>query len=141
MEFQPDNPYTNRSYPSPSKPGGDTLATAAMILGILAAVMCASFTLYPTFVLGSIGIVLALLSKGRALRSATKAKIGLVCATAGIVFNCLLIATTFQAVRTNPQILEKANELIEEQYGMTYEELINAILNGEEIPYPQNFYR
>lgn len=141
MELQPDNPYTNRSYPPPSKPGGDTLATAAMILGVLAIIMCASFTLYPTFILGSIGIVLALLSRGRALRSAAKAKIGLFCATAGIVFNCLLIAATFQAMRTNPQILEKANELIKEQYGMTYEEMINAILNGEEITYPYNFYR
>lgn len=141
MELQPDNPYTNRSYPPPSTPGGDTLATAAMILGVLAIIMCASFTLYPTFILGSIGIVLALLSRGKALRSAAKAKIGLICATVGIVFNCLLIAATFQAMRTNPQILEKANELIKEQYGMTYEEMINAILNGEEIPYPYNFYR
>lgn len=141
MELQQDNPYTNRSYPPPSKPGGDALATAAMILGVLAIIMCASFTLYPTFILGSIGIVLALLSRGRALRSAAKAKIGLFCATAGIVFNCLLIAATFQAMRTNPQIFEKANELIKEQYGMTYEEMINAILNGEEIPYPYNFYR
>ncbi|MDE7258454.1 MAG: hypothetical protein K2N77_04345 [Lachnospiraceae bacterium] len=141
MELQPDNPYTNRSYPPPSKPNGDALATAAMILGVLAIILCASFTLYPTFILGSIGIVLALLSRGRALRSAAKAKIGLFCATAGIVFNCLLIATTFQAMRTNPQILEKANELIKEQYGMTYEEMLNAILNGEEIPYPYNFYR
>ena len=105
MELQPDNPYTNRSYPSPSKPGGDALATAAMILGVLAIIMCAAFTRYPTFILGSISIVLALLSKGRALRSVGKAKIGLICATAGIVFNCLLIAATFQEMRTNPQIL------------------------------------
>ena len=141
MELQPDNPYTNRPYSPTSRPSGDTLATAAMILGVLAIVMCATFTLYPTFVLGSIGIVLALLSKGKAIRSAAKAKIGMICATAGILFNCLLIGTTFHALQTDPQVLERANELIKEQYGMTYEEIINAILNGEEIPYPQNFYR
>lgn len=136
MESQSYNPYTNRNTPTASRPNGDTLATAAMILGILAIVMCATFTLYPTFVLGSIGVVLALLSKGKATQSAPKAKIGMICATAGIAFNCLLIGTTFHAIQTDPQVLEKANELIKEQYGMTYEELIDALLNGEPIPYP-----
>mgnify|MGYP001065337051 CR=1 FL=1 len=141
MESQPYNPYTNRPCPPPSRPNGDTLATAAMVLGILAIVMCATFTLYPTFILGSIGVVLALLSRGSAAHASTKARIGMICAAAGIMFNCLLIGSTYHAVRTDPQILEKANELIKEQYGMTYEEIINAILNGEEIPYPQSFYR
>lgn len=136
MESQSYNPYTNQNTPTASRPNGDTLATAAMILGILAIVMCATFTLYPTFVLGSIGVVLALLSKGKATQSAPKAKIGMICATAGIAFNCLLIGTTFHAIQTDPQVLEKANELIKEQYGMTYEELIDALLNGEPIPYP-----
>lgn len=136
MESQPYNPYTNQTAPTASRPNGDTLATAAMVLGVLAAVLCATFTLYPTFVLGSIGIVLALLSKGKAARPAAKAKIGMICATAGIVFNCLLVGTTFHAIRTDPQVLEKANELIKEQYGMTYEEIIEALLNGEPVPYP-----
>lgn len=136
MEPQPYNPYTNRNTPSAAKPNGDTLATAAMILGILAIVMCATFMLYPTFVFGSIGVVLALLSRGKAPRPATKAKVGMICATAGIAFNCLLIGSTFHAIKTDPQVLEKANELIKEQYGMTYEEIIDAILNGDPIPYP-----
>lgn len=138
MESQPYNPYTNRNAPVPPRQNGDTLATAAMILGILAIVMCATFTLYPTFVLGSIGVVLALLSRGKATQSAARAKIGMICATAGILFNCLLIGTTFHAIQTDPQVLEKANEVIKEQYGMTYEELIDAILNGEPVPYPHS---
>lgn len=141
MEYQPYNPYTDRRAPAPSRPNGDTLATAAMILGILAIVLCFTFTLYPTFVLGSISVVLALLSRGKAMRPAAKAKIGMVCAIAGIIANCSLIATTFRAIQTDPQVLERANQLIEEQYGMTYEEIIHAIINGEEIPYPQSFYR
>lgn len=136
MESQPYNPYTNRPCPPPSRPNGDTLAAAAMILGILAIVMCITFTLYPTFVLGSISVVLALLSRGKAAKASAKARIGMICATAGLVCNCLLVGTTLYAIRTDPQVLEKANELIKEQYGMTYEEIINAILNGEEIPYP-----
>lgn len=136
MKSQPYNPYTNQNTPKASRPNGDALATAAMVLGILAIVMCATFTLYPTFVLGSIGVVLAILSKGKATQSGARAKIGMICATAGIAFNCLLIGTTFHAIQTDPQVLEKANELIKEQYGMTYEEIIDAILNGEPIPYP-----
>lgn len=136
MEFQQDNPYTNRDYPTaPSGPSGDALATGAMILGIAAAVMCATLTIYPTFVFGSIGIVLALLSRGRASRADMKARIGMACAAAGIAFNCFTITTTLKAIQTDPQILEKANELIKEQYGMTYEEMIDAIINGGELPY------
>lgn len=135
MEFQQNNPYTDKIYPPPSRSNGDALAMAAMVMGILAAIMCATLTLYPTFVLGSIGIVLALLSRGRAARPDTKARIGMVCAVAGIIFNCFVITATLKAVYTNPQILEEANELIKEQYGMTYEEMIDAILNGGELPY------
>lgn len=136
MEFQSDNPYTNRDYPpAPSGPNGDALATGAMILGILAAILCATLTLYPTFILGSIGIVLALLSRGRAARSDLKARIGMACAAACIAFNCCAVTATLKAIQTDPQILEKANELIKEQYGMTYEEMIDAIINGGELPY------
>ena len=135
MEFHQNNPYTNKIYPPLSRSSGDALAMAAMIMGILAAIMCATLTFYPTFVFGSIGIVLALLSRGRAPKPDTKARIGLVCAVAGIVFNCFVMVATLKAVYTNPQILQEANELIKERYGMTYEEMIDAILNSRELPY------
>lgn len=135
MDFQQNNPYTNNSYPrTPVRPGGDGLATAAMVLGILSVVTAMSLTLYPSLILGSIGIVLALLSKGRSPKLITKARIGTICAIAGILFTGSVFITTVKAAYDNPELLEQALDNFEEQYGMSYEELINTMLNGRELP-------
>lgn len=135
MDFQPNNPYTNSGYPrTPSRPNGDGLAMAAMILGILSVATAMTFTVYPSFILGSIGIVLALLSKGRSPKLISKARIGATCAIAGILFTGSFFITTVKAVHDNPALLEQALDNFEEQYGMSYEELINTMLNGGELP-------
>lgn len=135
MDYQQNNPYTNNGYPrTPLRPSGDGLATAAMILGILSIVTAMTFTIYPSLVLGSIGIVLALLSKGRSPKLITKARIGTTCAIAGILFTGSFFITTVKAFHDNPELLEQALDNFEKQYGMSYEELINTMLNGGELP-------
>lgn len=135
MDFQQNNPYTNNGYPpAPSRPSGDGLATAAMILGILSIVTAMTFTIYPSLILGSIGIVLALLSKGRAPKLVSKAKIGTTCAMAGILFTGLVCVAMIKMVHDDPVILEQALDNIEQQYGVSYKELINTMLTGGELP-------
>ncbi len=137
-EKKQETPMDSQFYgqPAPCRPNGSKLAAAAMVTGILAVVLCATFTFYPTFILGGISIVLALLSKGRSRKTGTTARIGIICASIGLVFNCFMLAAGIRMLYTHPEIMEQADQIIEEQYGMTYEELINAILNGSEIPYP-----
>lgn len=135
MDFQQNNPYTNNGYPpTPSRPNGDSLATAAMILGILSIVTAMTFTIYPSLVLGSIGIVLALLSKGRAPKLVSKAKIGTTCAIAGILFTGLAGVAMIKMVHDDPALLEQVLDDFEQQYGVSYEELINTMLTGGELP-------
>lgn len=135
MDFQQNNPYTNNSYsPAPSRPSGDSLATAAMILGILSIVTAMTFTVYPSFILGSIGIVLALLSKGRAPKLVSKAKIGTTCAIAGILLTGLVCVSLIKIVHDDPSLLEQALDNFEQQYGVSYEELINTMLTGGQLP-------
>ena len=135
MDFQPNNPYTNNGYPPPPpKPSGDGLAMAAMVLGILSIVTAMTFTIYPSLILGSIGIVLALLSKGRAPKLVSKAKIGATCAIAGILLTGSIFVSTAKAVHDNPELLEQALDNFEKQYGVSYEELINTMINGSELP-------
>lgn len=124
--------------PSPYRPNGNRLAAAAMVTGILAVALCATFTFYPTFILGSISIVLALLSRGCAPKTGTPARIGLICASIGIIFNCFVLAAGIRMLYTHPEIMEQADLLTQEQYGMTYQELIDTLLNGGEIPFPGN---
>ena len=96
MDYQPQNPqggpngyppyppYGPPMQPYLGKPKGDSMATASMILGIitLASMLVLQFTI--PFVLGGIGIVLAILSRGSAKRLAGKAKAGLICCIVGL---------------------------------------------------------
>lgn len=135
-----NNPYgtngnTPYNYGPPSYPhsGGERLATAAMILGILSVVTGVMLQFYFSMVAGSIGIVLALLSKGRAPKLASRARTGLITSAVGLVFTCLICGAAFGALYTNPQLMEQVNEIFTQQYGLSYEEMMDAIINGEEI--------
>ncbi len=132
-----NNPYqnpNNRRYPAGAS--GDRLASGAMIMGILALATFISMTIYPPFVFGSIAVVLALLSKGRAPKLASKAKAGIICATIGLIANSVLCTTTLYMLYTRPEIMDQVNDIFEKQYGMSYDEMIETILEDGGISIP-----
>lgn len=129
------NPYQNSNFRRcPGGASGERLASAAMVMGILALATFVSMTIYPPFIFGSIAIVLALLSKGRAPRMLSKAKAGIICAAIGLTANCALCGTSLYMLYTNPEILEQVNDIFEDQYGMSYEDMLETILkdSGQE---------
>lgn len=144
-----NNPYNNNN-PYGSNPSyndqntrrysagasGERLATSAMVLGILALASFISMTIYPPFIFGSIAIVLALLSKGRAPKMISKAKAGVICAAIGLTANCALCTTSFYMLYTKPEIMNQVNEIFESQYGISYTEMMEILLDGEELPLP-----
>lgn len=124
------NPYGNSDYrPGSSRPNGDSLAMAAMLLGILSIAMCFFLMFHLSLIFGSIGITLALLSKGRLPRIVGKAKTGMICAVTGVLCTCFLCTASFIALYTNPELMDQVNEVFETQYGMSYEELMETLLN------------
>ena len=136
-----NNPYnSNNSYnmQSPHRPNtvasGDRLASAAMVMGILALATFVSMTIYPPFIFGSIGIVLALLSKGRSPGLQVKAKAGIICAAIGLIANCALCTTSLYMLYTKPEIMEQVNDIFEKQYGMSYDEMLEMILDNGNTP-------
>ena len=137
------NPYDNNNYPYynrssyqlPAAEPGSSLAKAAMVLGIIAIASCFTFTIYPAYILGSIAIVLALLSKGRRPKLFSNAKTGIICAVGGIAFNTLIVTLISYLLFANPAVREKANQLFEEQYGITFDEAIEEIMEGNDISY------
>lgn len=138
-----NNPYNGGSpYGNPNPRqystgfSGDRLATAAMVMGILTLATFISMTIYPPFVFGSIAIVLALLSRGRAPRMNTKAKAGIICATIGLAANCALCTTSLYMLYTKPEIMQQVNDIFESQYGMSYDEMIRTILDDGGISVP-----
>lgn len=131
-----NNPYTNGSPGHiPARHGGDRLATAAMLMGILSVVMFFVLMFHLTLIFGSIGIVLALLSKGRLPRMVSRAKTGIIASAISVLFTFLLCGTAFTMLYTNPDLMDQVNDMFEQQYGMSYEEMMDIIINGEEVPY------
>ncbi len=137
------NPYDNNNYPYynrgnyqlPVAEPGSSLAKAAMIVGIIAIVSCFTFTVYPPFILGSIAITLALLSKGRRPKLFSNAKTGIICAVSGIALNTIIVTSIVYLVFTNPYIREMVNQEYEKQYGITFDEMIEEIMEGNDISY------
>lgn len=141
-----NNPYNNNPYNSnnsyntqtPYRPNtgasGDRLASAAMIMGILTLATFVSMTIYPPFIFGAVGIVLALLSKGRSPGLQVKAKAGIICATIGLVANCALCTTSLYMLYTKPEIMKQVNDIFEKQYGMSYDEMLEMILDNGNTP-------
>lgn len=133
------NPYDNNNYPYynrdayqlPVAEPGSSLAAAAMVLGIIAIVSCFTLTIYPPYILGSIAIVLALLSKGRRPKLFSNAKTGIICAISGIAINTMIIVFIMYLLFTSPHI----REILEEQYGITFDEMIDEIMEGNDISY------
>lgn len=122
-------PYYNRSnYQLPPKEPGSSLANAAMVLGIIAIISCFTFTVYPPFILGSIAIVLALLSKGRRPKLFPKAKTGIICAAIGLVVNTFLVTSVMYMLFTDPDIRSEVNRTFKKQYGITFDEALDEIM-------------
>lgn len=105
---------------------GQRLAMAAMTLGILATVTTLTLTLYLPLILGSLAILLALLSKGTAASLKTQAIAGIVCGIAGLAINTCIIIIVFSLyggdiMRQSARIYD---EMVEDIYGMPSEEIL-----------------
>lgn len=129
------NPYTNpyanrRPYQAPQTEPGHSLFTAAFVLGILALVFCFTFTIYPAYICGSIAIILALLSKGQKVRMHSKASTGIVCAVAALILNTCIVTYSMTTVFTNPDVYEEFNETCEEIYGISFDDMIDEIIQN-----------
>lgn len=121
----------NNSYrrPTPNEPGSN-LANAAMILGIISIISCFTFTIYPAFIMGSISIVLAIISKGRRPKLIGNARTGIIFATIGLVANTVIIAGSITLMFTNDAVRAQVNEMFEQQYGQSFDEMLEDILEN-----------
>ena len=70
--YNPYNPYGMPLQPAPMKPKGDSMATASMILGIITLVSLLLLRVSMPFMLGGVGIILAILSRGSAKKCVVK---------------------------------------------------------------------
>lgn len=124
-----NQPYPS-NYPPPARLAGNNLSTAAMILGILSIPTTMFLPIYLPFILGSLSILFALLSKGRAPKLSGNAMVGTICATVGMGVNAALFgvyAFTFFSLFSQPDLMRNTaqtyDNIIEQMYGVPTEDI------------------
>lgn len=129
--YPPYPPYGAPMQPFQRKPKGDSMATASMVLGIITLVSLLLFQVSMPFMLGGVGIILAILSRGNAKHLAGKAKTGLICCIVGLTLDIVLCISAvwlvFALPHISPELTEEVNQVCEEQYGISYDEMMEEI--------------
>lgn len=92
MYEQNENPWGTNEAPRPPQPGGNMLATAALICSILAIV--SSCCLYGAFVFGGLAIILGLLSRGTKKSAQSPARTAIWLGIAAVILSAVITAAS-----------------------------------------------
>lgn len=125
-EKMPSGPYYQKPaavLPSIQEEPANGLARASMILGIIAFASFFTFTVYPPIILGSLSVILALLSRGRSLKMHSKAKNGIIFSSIAACCDIAIIVFVVFFLFITPDFFENI-------YGMSYQEMIEGVQNG-----------
>ena len=133
--FGNENPYGNQNTTRmPVVNRANSMASAAMSLGIVALILSFTCTLYPTLVFGGVAVILALLSKGADAHMHANARTGIITATVGLVFNLIIVITSFVLIFSpvaDPKYKEEFNKMYEQFYGQSFDDTMNEISSGK----------
>lgn len=125
------NPYGNPyRAPVPVIDRANSMAMAAMTLGILSLILAFTCTLYPTMLCGGLAIILALLSKGTDARMHSNAKTGIIMAIIGLVFNVMILFASLMLIFSPmavPEYREEFNHMYEQIYGESFDDTLKEI--------------
>jgi len=125
------NPYGNQySYVPPQIKRANSMAVAAMSMGIVSLILAFTCTLYPTLVFGGVAIILALLSKGNEPKMHSNAKTGIIMATIGLVFNIVIVFASIMLIFSPmavPEYKEEFNHMYEQLYGESFDDTMKEI--------------
>ncbi len=106
------------------------LAVTATALGIASIGSTFFLPVFVPCILGSIAIVLAILSKGSSLTLLPAAKRAVLFATIGIVINVSITVTAVVSaprVFRDPQLHSQLNDMSSRLYGVTFDEMVKDI--------------
>lgn len=136
--YNNNNPYSSNPYGMPMQQlpvrhKGEGMATTAMALGIISLVSLLFLQVSIPLFLGSVSIVLAILSRGNLKKLLGKAKVGIICSIAALgldaAFCVLSLWLFFVLPSQSPEFREKLSKICEQQYDISYDELIEELGN------------
>lgn len=122
--FPGQHPANLPIYVQPAGQTDNMMAKAAMITGIISAVSLVFILLFPftPFVLGSVSIVLAMLSRGSGKRLSPHAKTGLITSACSIGAVFLVIILISVLLFTSETFIEEFNRTYEDYYGESFDD-------------------
>ncbi len=107
----------------------NTFMTLSLLMGVLAFTSC-SF-IFTAMIAGGLGILFAVLSKGKHPKMHFIAKSGVAASVAGMVLSVIITGFTVYMVLHNPEYREMLNTTYESMYGMTFDEALEEIYPSE----------
>ena len=108
----------------------NAFAKASMTIGGIALVSVFTFTIFPAIILGALALILALMSRGAELTFHRTAKNGILMSVLAMVVNVVLIGGTCALILGDTPYHEELNATYEEMFGMTYDELLEGVMDG-----------
>ena len=105
----------------------DRLSRTAMSLAVLAIFSILSFPVVAPYILGSLSLVLAALSKGGSEVYPRRSKIATIVAIVALVLNTLMLVYSviyFNRVLHDPVLQEQFSQTLYRMYGMTFDEFM-----------------
>ena len=137
MDFQNPTPGQGPDqmpYGTPNPPQGpvyvqsapvikeNSMATAAMVLGIASGISTFLLPFELPCIFGGISIVLAFLSKGSKAKLSARAKTGFITSLCSVILNFFILAGCFYLVFNVPEFQEAFDEAYEQLYGESFYE-------------------
>lgn len=108
----------------------NSFARASVILGGIALASVFTFTVFPAIILGSLSLVLALLSRGKELTFHPSAKSAVILASIALIGNVALVGGTVYTILGDSPMHDELNATYEEMFGMTYDEILQGVMDG-----------
>lgn len=121
-------PVNQRSPRPVTRPNG--FATASLVLGICAFVSVFTMTVLPPVILGSLSLILGLLSRGSQKKMHSNALAGVIVSASALVINLAICIFSFYTVFSNPEATKEywnmVNQTYEQVTGMSFDEILES---------------
>lgn len=122
MNSENQMPYYNGRINKPN-----TFATLSVIFGIIGVFLSSTFII--PLILGSLGAIMAILSKEDRLRMTGPAKTGFILCVAAVVTTITMTCSTVYLYFNNDTYRQEINESYKEVYGVTLDEYIEQTID------------
>jgi hypothetical protein len=119
-------------YDQPIHPTGQSMATAAMVAGIIC--IATFWTVYLPIVIGGLGMVFAFLSKGFEKKLSNNAKVGFIFSAIGFSACTIFLAVGIFYLLNNPERFVELGQQLDTmgagmELGFSYEESVKQIID------------